>query len=284
VATSPYRPHAVRFASFEMDLHTGELRRNGLKLKLQEQPFRILEVLVLRAGELILREELYSILSSHSTYDSKHGLNNAIQKIREALGDLPEKSRFIETVPNRGYRFLPPVQFISEFAAGGNNRVSQVEDSFFLAVRKIRHELLSTSSGRKLNELLHRVNGLIDQHQLHPNKYEADVLLGEIQSAIDHSIRSEQNRVKHRISFETAAGAFDDTWALNRFVEPGESWQTLGQVWRTLGPFSRSELIIVSHCSVRKENGEEDIQIKSARKATLHERNAYEQNRKKAGQ
>jgi DNA-binding winged helix-turn-helix (wHTH) protein/uncharacterized DUF497 family protein len=284
VNSSSQSPQGLRFGIFEIDLDARELRKNGLRVRLQDQPFKILAAMARRAGEVIPREELYSELSSHSSYDFKHGLNNAIQKIREVLGDSPENARFIETVPNRGYRFLPPVQFTSQSAANGNCRISPWEDPFLLAIREIRHELLSTSSGRKLNELLHRVNGLINQHRLHPNKYEADVLLGKIQSAIDHSIRSEQNRVKHRISFETAAGVFDDTWALNRFVEPGESWQTLGQVWRTLGPFRKSELIIVSHYSLRKENGEEDIQIKSARKATLHERNAYEQNRKKAGQ
>ncbi len=89
-----------------------ELKKNGLRVKLQEQPFKILAAMARRAGEIIPREELYSELSTHSTYDSKHGLNNAIQKIREVLGDSPENARFIETVPGRGYRFLPQVEVV----------------------------------------------------------------------------------------------------------------------------------------------------------------------------
>jgi DNA-binding winged helix-turn-helix (wHTH) protein len=78
-----------------MDLEARELRRDGLKVKLQDQPFKILATIASRAGEIVSREELYSLLSSHSAYDSKHGLNNAIQKIREVLGDSPGNPRFI---------------------------------------------------------------------------------------------------------------------------------------------------------------------------------------------
>ena len=105
-------PQGFRFGIFEIDLDARELRKNGFKVKLQEQPFKILAVMVRRAGEVITRDELYAELSSHSTYDFKHGLNNAIQKIREVLGDSPETARFIETVPNRGYRFLPQVETV----------------------------------------------------------------------------------------------------------------------------------------------------------------------------
>ncbi len=105
-------PHGLRFGIFEIDLDARELRKNGLRVKLQDQPFKILAAMACRAGEVIPREELYSELSTHSTYDSKHGLNNAIQKIREVLGDSPENARFIETVAGRGYRFLPHVEVV----------------------------------------------------------------------------------------------------------------------------------------------------------------------------
>src|SRR5438270_6412152 len=83
--------------------------------------------MVRRDGEVIPREELYAELSSHSTYDFKHGLNNAIQKIREVLGDSPENARFIETVPGRGYRFLPQVEVVYRPSSIQNsNRVAKV--------------------------------------------------------------------------------------------------------------------------------------------------------------
>ena len=120
--SSSQSPQGLRFGIFEIDLDARELRKNGLRVKLQDQPFKILAAMVRRAGEVIPREELYAELSSHSTYDSKHGLNNAIQKIREVLGDSPENARFIETVPNRGYRFLPQVEVVYKSPVSGDNR------------------------------------------------------------------------------------------------------------------------------------------------------------------
>jgi DNA-binding winged helix-turn-helix (wHTH) protein len=105
-------PQGLRFGIFEIDLEAREVRKSGLRVKLQEQPFKILVALVGRAGEVVTRDVLYSELSGHSTYDSKQALNNAIQKIRDVLSDSPENARFIETVPGRGYRFLPQVEVI----------------------------------------------------------------------------------------------------------------------------------------------------------------------------
>jgi TolB-like protein/DNA-binding winged helix-turn-helix (wHTH) protein/Tfp pilus assembly protein PilF len=128
VNNSSQSPHGLRFGIFEIDLDARELRKNGLRVKLQDQPFKILAVIVCRAGEVTTREELYAELSSHSSYDFKHGLNNAIQKIREVLGDSPENARFIETVPGRGYRFLPQVEVISDPSVRNGNRKSAVEN------------------------------------------------------------------------------------------------------------------------------------------------------------
>jgi TolB-like protein/DNA-binding winged helix-turn-helix (wHTH) protein len=132
VFSTSQSPHGLRFGIFEIDLDARELKRNGLRVKLQEQPFKILAAMARRAGEVIPREELYSELSTHSTYDSKHGLNNAIQKIREVLGDSPENARFIETVPGRGYRFLPQVEvvykpFVRDSSGAAENRDSQAQ-------------------------------------------------------------------------------------------------------------------------------------------------------------
>jgi len=100
----------VRFGVFELDLRSGELRRQGLRIRLQEQPFQVLAMLLEHPGELVTREELRKKLWPADTFvDFEHSLNKDINKIREALGDTAESPRFIETVPRRGYRFVAPV-------------------------------------------------------------------------------------------------------------------------------------------------------------------------------
>ena len=100
----------VRFGTFELDLDSGELRRSGVKLKLQEQPFRLLAMLLERPGEVVTREEVRERLWSADTFvDFDHSLNTAIKKLRQALGDSAENPRFIETLARRGYRFIAPV-------------------------------------------------------------------------------------------------------------------------------------------------------------------------------
>ena len=97
----------IRFSTFELDVRAGELRKQGVKIKIQEQPFRILELLLENPGQVVTREELRSRLwPSHTLVDFDHGLNRAINKLREALGDSSESPLFVETVAKRGYRFL----------------------------------------------------------------------------------------------------------------------------------------------------------------------------------
>jgi TolB-like protein/DNA-binding winged helix-turn-helix (wHTH) protein len=103
----------LRFGVFELDLRAGELRKHGLRIRLQEQPFQILAMLLEHPGEVITREELQKKLWPADTFvDFDHGLNKAISKIREALGDSPESPRFMETVARRGYRFLAEVKVV----------------------------------------------------------------------------------------------------------------------------------------------------------------------------
>jgi Tol biopolymer transport system component/DNA-binding winged helix-turn-helix (wHTH) protein len=100
----------VRFGVFEADLKTGELRRNGSKVRLQEQPFQILTVLLERPGDVVSREELRTRLWPSDTFvDFDHSLNTAVRRLRDALGDSAENPRFVETVARRGYRLLAPV-------------------------------------------------------------------------------------------------------------------------------------------------------------------------------
>src|SRR5713226_5851405 len=97
----------VRFGPFEANFTTGELRKHGIRVKLQEQPFQVLKILLLRPGELVTREEIRQSLWSSGTFvDFDNGLNAAINRLREALGDSAEDPRLIETLPRRGYRFI----------------------------------------------------------------------------------------------------------------------------------------------------------------------------------
>src|ERR1700687_1784700 len=98
-----------KFGIFEADLRTGELTKLGKRVRLQEQPFQLLAMLLEKPGELVIREELRENLWPKTIVDFDHGLNKAISKVREALGDSAENPRFIETVASRGYRFLADV-------------------------------------------------------------------------------------------------------------------------------------------------------------------------------
>jgi DNA-binding winged helix-turn-helix (wHTH) protein len=101
----------ARFGVFELDLSVGELRKSGAKLRLQEQPFQVLALLLERAGEVVTREELRQKLWPSDTFvDFDHSLNTAINKVREALGDSASSPRYVETLARRGYRFIAPVQ------------------------------------------------------------------------------------------------------------------------------------------------------------------------------
>ena len=101
----------LRFGVFEMDLPAGELRKHGLKIRIQEQPFQVLAMLVQNAGKVVTREDLQKKLWPADTFvDFDHGLNKAINKIREALSDSAESPRYVETLSRRGYRFLAEVK------------------------------------------------------------------------------------------------------------------------------------------------------------------------------
>lgn len=102
-----------RFGAFEADAATGELRRQGLRIKIGGQPFQVLLMLLEKRGELVSREEIQQALWPDGTFvDFDHGLNSAINRIREALGDSAANPRFLETLARRGYRFLAPVDRI----------------------------------------------------------------------------------------------------------------------------------------------------------------------------
>jgi DNA-binding winged helix-turn-helix (wHTH) protein len=93
-----------------LNLHTGELRKGGVRINLPDQPFQVLKTLLDRPGELVTRETCEQRLWSAETFvDFEHGLNAAVRRLRDALGDSADVPRFIETLPRRGYRFIAPV-------------------------------------------------------------------------------------------------------------------------------------------------------------------------------
>jgi TolB-like protein/DNA-binding winged helix-turn-helix (wHTH) protein/Flp pilus assembly protein TadD len=120
--------HRVRFAVFEVDLESGELRKHGIRIKLQQKPFQILALLLEHPGEVVTREELRRRLWASDVFvDFESGLNNAVKKLRAALGDSAETPRFIETVAGRGYRFLAipqAAQNVAEVSPPAPRRIS----------------------------------------------------------------------------------------------------------------------------------------------------------------
>ena len=108
---APLRTRRTRFGAFEVDLRSGELYKHGIRLKLQDQPFQVLALLLEHAGEVVTREELHQKLWAADTFvDFDTGLNSAIKKLRDILADSADEPRYIETLPRRGYRFIAHVE------------------------------------------------------------------------------------------------------------------------------------------------------------------------------
>jgi cholera toxin transcriptional activator len=129
-----------RFGVFEADSTTGELRRKGVRIKLHSQPFQVLFMLLERPGEMLTREEISRELWPDGTFvDYEHGVNSAVNRLREALGDKASNPRFIETLARRGYRFLAPVE-----------RIAQDSNTSIAApVAQVSEELPATATEKK---------------------------------------------------------------------------------------------------------------------------------------
>jgi DNA-binding winged helix-turn-helix (wHTH) protein/tetratricopeptide (TPR) repeat protein len=129
-------PQSRRFGVFEVDLRAAELRKRGIRIKLQEQPFQILSLLLEHSGEVVTREELRQKLWPAQTFvDFDRSLNKAMTKLRSALSDSAESPRFIETIPRHGYRFLAPINMPREGAAGLGGSVGNHTDELSRARR-----------------------------------------------------------------------------------------------------------------------------------------------------
>ena len=120
-------PRLIRFGVFELDLRSGELQKQGRKIRLEGQPVQILICLLENPGELVTREELHRKLWPADTFvNFEHGLNTAVKRLRQALNDSADSPRFVETLPRRGYRFIAPIQAV---AAGGDVSAVNVADA-----------------------------------------------------------------------------------------------------------------------------------------------------------
>jgi DNA-binding winged helix-turn-helix (wHTH) protein/dipeptidyl aminopeptidase/acylaminoacyl peptidase len=108
---SSQRPQRIAFNNFEIDLRSGEVRKNGYRVRLQAQPFQLLVLLLANAGDVVTREEIYRELWPANTFvDFEHSLSAAVKKIRDSLGDTADDPKYIETLPKRGYRFIGTIR------------------------------------------------------------------------------------------------------------------------------------------------------------------------------
>jgi len=266
------RPRALRFGVFEIDLDSEELKKNGAKLKLRSQPFRMLATIAERNGNVVTYEELRTQFWSKEAIDNyKHSLGNSMLEIRKVLDDSAKKPRYIKTV-SRGYRFLKPVEFIIRSSANGNGSSHCPSVNLLLEIQQIRQELINTSDRRSLALLFFRCEGLLNQHPQDPYLPDLQLLMADTQSAIDRSAGLEPGWANPAISFDTARLVFDDPNAIS-IPDPFVNGE-----WKTLGLANESVLLMVEHTG-HPENGQR-VLIHRARRATPKERRVYEQRRK----
>jgi Tol biopolymer transport system component/DNA-binding winged helix-turn-helix (wHTH) protein len=134
----------IRFGVFEADLRAGELRKSGIRIKLQSQPFKLLAILLAHAGEIVTREELQQqIWGSETVVNFDHSLGTAVNKVREALGDSAENPHYIETLAKRGYRFIVPIQVLEPIET---QPVSTAVVPAIVSFPKIEPEVLRSKS------------------------------------------------------------------------------------------------------------------------------------------
>src|SRR5271154_5485154 len=117
--TGPQASPKISFRPFELDTAAGTLRKHGIRIKLQPQPYKLLLLLMERAGQVVTREEIQRHVWQDSTFvDFESGINFSINQIRAALGDDAENPRYVETLPRRGYRFIAPITTAEPLANG----------------------------------------------------------------------------------------------------------------------------------------------------------------------
>lgn len=142
--TSAPKARVLRFDDFELDVSAGQLRKRGVRLRLQGQPLQVLAALLDRAGDVVTHEEIRSQIWSASTFvDFDHSLHNAIARLRETLGDSVETPRYIETLPRHGYRFIAPVKIEEAAAASHSAQAAPPREVPATSVRSTPRALLA---------------------------------------------------------------------------------------------------------------------------------------------
>jgi cholera toxin transcriptional activator len=145
--TNPPPAQVYRFGVFEADAATGELRRKGVRVRLHAQPFQVLLMLLERPGELLTREEICRELWPEGMFvDYEHGVNSAVNRLRDALGDTANNPRFVETLARRGYRFLLPVERIVPGETEFGGAVEPPEQTALAGVEVIPEAKMATES------------------------------------------------------------------------------------------------------------------------------------------
>jgi cholera toxin transcriptional activator len=149
--TEPGPVQRYRFGVFEADASTGELRKHGIRIKLNAQPFQVLVMLLERPGEVLTREQISRELWPDGIFvDSEHGVNSAVNRIREALGDTASSPRFVETLARRGYRFVAPVERIT-FSENPSPQMSKTPSSITRVQTVVPAETTTTLRSRILS-------------------------------------------------------------------------------------------------------------------------------------
>src|SRR6266481_663649 len=147
MASPAHPPSVICFGPFELDAISGELRKAGIPLKIHPQPLQVLQLLAIRSKQIVTRGEIRTSLWGDNTFvDFERGINSCVNQIRVVLGDDPEKPRYIETLPRRGYRFIPPLHKGFGTEAAG----SLVAPTFRALPRLSSDEVPSVSHGADL--------------------------------------------------------------------------------------------------------------------------------------
>jgi DNA-binding winged helix-turn-helix (wHTH) protein len=200
----------VRFGVFELDVRSGDLRKAGTRLNLAEQPLQILIALLERPGDLVTRDDLRQRLWPGDVFvDFEHGLNAAVKRLREVLGDSADTPRFVETVPRRGYRFVAAVEGREPQGASGPLKTSQPsayrESPSLDSQVSSLHQRLLASDGRDLTRLFYETRLLLSRN---PDSPDVLVLLDQVRSAMDPS------------AFAASMGAAATAAILNKTLSP----------------------------------------------------------------
>jgi DNA-binding winged helix-turn-helix (wHTH) protein/tetratricopeptide (TPR) repeat protein len=216
------RPQRLRFGGFELDLQSGELRKNRQKVRLPEQPFQVLAFLLERKGALVTREELRQRLWGGDTFiDFDDGLNAAVKRLRQALNDSADKPKFVETIPRRGYRLLCPVEELAKPAQGPTSSDGNLG---IPPIREISAEV-DVEGGNPVEPLISR-----SHPYLHKKTIIASVAALVLLAAVAAVRTSHKPRLSERdyivltdFKNDTSDGVFDETLKEAIAIDLGQS-------------------------------------------------------------